>query len=93
MCDFYSSGSGYAYDSYYTEVTDSCLNTVCLVWFCVKYIQYLLPLAYTSEMSLASFKSQSLPKSVHFCVQGSTVNADISVCLSDQSNLAFYHTT
>lgn len=80
MCDFYSSGSGYAYDSYYTEVTDSCLNTVYLAWFCVKYLQYLLPITYTSQMSLASFKSQRFPSSVHFCascVQGSTVNHDV----------------
>ncbi|XP_058485384.1 transmembrane protein 255B [Solea solea] len=29
MCDFYSSGSGYAYDSYYTEVTCRSFNKEC----------------------------------------------------------------
>ncbi|XP_040896326.1 transmembrane protein 255B [Toxotes jaculatrix] len=29
MCDFYTSGSGYAYDSYYTEVTCRSFNKAC----------------------------------------------------------------
>ena len=29
MCDFYASGSGYMYDSYYTEVTLIHAYTVC----------------------------------------------------------------
>ncbi|XP_061526169.1 transmembrane protein 255B [Phycodurus eques] len=29
MCDFYTSGSGYAYDSYYTEVTCHSFNKAC----------------------------------------------------------------
>uniref|UniRef100_A0A672HH44 Transmembrane protein 255B n=1 Tax=Salarias fasciatus TaxID=181472 RepID=A0A672HH44_SALFA len=36
MCDFYASGSGYAYDSYYTEVMIFSGNVLCFMNFTVQ---------------------------------------------------------
>uniref|UniRef100_H3CVN8 Transmembrane protein 255B n=1 Tax=Tetraodon nigroviridis TaxID=99883 RepID=H3CVN8_TETNG len=62
MCDFYSSGPGYAYDSYYTEA--STINSTFLVFL---RVLFLTKVASETKSSLVSYKSCKLKLRSNTC--------------------------